>query len=121
LRKCEAALSIALPSELRALLSQSNGVLGEYALPLVWPVEKIESTNREFRESKELHKLYMPFGHLLFFADSGNGDQFAYGLLADGIRKPDIFLWNHENDSRSWVAPRLDRLYEWWLSGRIEV
>lgn len=64
----------------------------------------------------------MPFEHLLFFGDAGNGDQFAFPIHADGtINRPDIFLWNHEMDSRSWIAPSLKLYFEWLLSGRIEL
>ena len=54
-------------------------------------------------------------------ADAGNGDQFAFVVLDGEVRRDDIFVWNHEDDSRSWVAPRLEAFYEWWLIGRIEL
>jgi hypothetical protein len=63
----------------------------------------------------------MPFDHLLFFADAGDGDQFAFGILNGEIRNPDIFVWNHENDSRTWVAPSLDVYLEWWINGKLKV
>jgi hypothetical protein len=28
-------------------------------------------------------------------------------------------VWNHEDDSRTWVAPNLAKYLEWWLTGRI--
>jgi hypothetical protein len=61
----------------------------------------------------------MPFDALLFFGDAGNGDQFAYGILDGEVRMPDIFAWDHENDSRYWVAPDLRQFIEWWAEGRI--
>jgi len=61
----------------------------------------------------------MPFDCLLFFADAGNGDQFAFAILNGESRRDDIFVWNHEDDSRCWVALRLDTFYEGWLTGRI--
>ena len=33
----------------------------------------------------------MPFDHLLFFADAGNGDQFAFPIVADGVVRQDIY------------------------------
>jgi hypothetical protein len=33
--------------------------------------------------------------------------------------RQDIFVWDHETDSRTWVAPRLEEYLEWWLDGRI--
>lgn len=60
----------------------------------------------------------MPFDPLLFFGDAGNGDQFAFRLVS-GLRDKDIYVWNHENDSRTWVGPSLSRYLEWWADGRI--
>ena len=33
----------------------------------------------------------IPFDHLLFFADAGNGDQFAFPIVADGVVRQDIY------------------------------
>jgi len=64
----------------------------------------------------------MPFNHLLFFGDAGNGDQFAFSIHADGkIYRPDVFVWNHEDDSRTWIAPSLKTFFEWWSAGRISL
>jgi hypothetical protein len=41
----------------------------------------------------------------LFFGDNGGGDQFAFVLRDD---RRDIFVWNHETDSRHWVAGHLE-------------
>src|SRR5258708_11819870 len=116
----EIALGVTLPDELRGLLSESNGVAGEYGLGLVWPVERIEADNLAFRSNVTFRNLYMPFDHLLFFGDAGNGDQFAYAVLASEVRRADVFAWNHEDDSRTWVAPSLEKYLEWWLSGLIK-
>jgi hypothetical protein len=118
----ELALGVKLPDALRDLLCETNGVNGEYGLGLVWPVERIVADNLAFREYESFRELYMPFTHLLFFADAGNGDQFAFPIHADGvIHRPDIFAWNHEEDSRSWVAPSMKEYLDWWLSGRIKL
>ncbi|MDD9943430.1 MAG: SMI1/KNR4 family protein [Myxococcales bacterium] len=61
----------------------------------------------------------MPFDHLVFFADAGNGDQFALAVRGGQIRSPDVFVWNHEDDSRSWAAPDVRTYVEWWMTGRI--
>lgn len=49
LRDCEARLGESLPAELRTLLSETNGIEGEYGLGLVWRVERIEADNVRFR------------------------------------------------------------------------
>jgi hypothetical protein len=121
LAAAEQALGVELPGDLRSLLLESDGVLGEYGLGLVWSVERIETDNIAFRSNADFRELYMPFDHLLFFADAGNGDQFAFAILAGAVRRPDVFAWNHEDDSRTWVAPSLEKYLEWWLSGRIKL
>ncbi|MFD6967034.1 SMI1/KNR4 family protein [Streptomyces sp. NPDC059949] len=116
LDRCASALGHPLPQDLGALLRESNGIEGEYGDGLIWSAERIASENLTLREDSELATLYMPFDPLLFFADAGNGDLFA---LLPRIRRPDVFVWNHEDDSRTWVAPNLATYLEWWLTGRI--
>jgi hypothetical protein len=117
----EHSLGVDFPEELRSLLSESDGVVGEYGLGLVWPLERIVADNLGFRGNKEFQQLYMPFDHLLFFADAGNGDQFSFAVNAGVIRRPDVFAWIHEDDSRNWAAPSLEKYLEWWLSGCLKL
>lgn len=60
-----------------------------------------------------------PFDPLLFFGDAGNGDQYGFVILDGVVRQGDVFVWNHENDSRSWVAPSLERYLDWASSGTL--
>ena len=64
---------------------------------------------------------YMPFDCLLFFSDAGNGDQFAYTIAGGEVRRPDIFVWNHEDDSRAWVSSSLRSFLPDWISGKLAV
>jgi len=105
----EKQLAISFPDDLRALLQESNGVIGPIGLGLVWPVEEIVRTNQEFRSDEEFRGLYAEFDQLLFFADSGTGDQFAYKIDAGIISDIGIFEWNHEHDSRISIARSLER------------
>lgn len=114
-------LGVQTPDELREILSESNGVVGEYGLGLLWDGTRICEDNLRFRNSSDFPNLYMPFDNLLFFGDAGNGDQFAFTILRGGVTRSDIFVWNHEDDSRSWIAPSLKTFYEWWLTGKITV
>lgn len=109
------------PAELVDVLRESDGIQGEYGLGLLWPLAQVVTENLKFRTQVDFRTLYMPFDHLLFFADAGNGDQFAFTILEGQIRRSDIFVWNHETDSRTWVAPSLETYFDWWLSGRIKV
>ncbi|WP_331738009.1 SMI1/KNR4 family protein [Streptomyces sp. NBC_01276] len=115
---CATTLGHPLPAELVALLRESNGMEDEYGDGLIWSAERIASENRTLREDAGLTKLYMPFDPLLFFADAGNGDLFA---LLPRIDRPDVFVWNHEDDSRTWAAPSLAKYLEWWLTGQIKL
>ena len=108
----ESALGVPLPASLRSLLVQSNGILDEHESHLVWPAKTIAERNLSFRHNGEFSALYMPFDCLLFFGDAGNGDQFAFPIQGGEIRRPDIFIWDHETDSRSWFAGRLESFFE---------
>lgn len=114
-------LQVEFPAELVSLLSEFDGIRGRYGLGLVWPLERIVADNLSFRANSDFRELYMPFDCLLFFADAGNGDQFAYSICGGAIRRADIFAWDHEQDSRLWVAPSLRTYLDWWLTGRIKL
>ena len=88
---------------------------------MVWSIERIVEDNLHFRRNAQFAELYMPFDSLLFFADAGNGDQFAFPIVGRSFRGSDVFAWDHENDSRSWVAPSLQTYLEWWLSGKLKL
>ncbi|MFE5586276.1 SMI1/KNR4 family protein [Kitasatospora sp. NPDC056531] len=118
LMEAQQLLGRPLPDELAALLRESNGVEAEYWLELIWPIERIVTDNLVLRSDADLAKLYMPFDPLLFIGDAGNGDQFA---LVPHTRRPDVFAWDHENDSRTWVAPSLAKYLDWWLTGKIKL
>lgn len=121
IHKVEAALGVALPEELASVLLECDGVYSSYGLGLIWPSARIVADNLAFRANADFAELYMPFDALLFFADAGNGDQFAFAITAGRIRRPDIFAWDHEDDSRKWVAPSLAKYLEWWLSGDLKL
>lgn len=97
----EQTLDRALPVELRQLLLESNGVIGHYGVDTVWSIEQVVEQNLFFRTDRSFAGLYMPFDPLLFFGDNGGGDQFAF---VQSPARPDIFVWEHETDSRRWAA-----------------
>jgi hypothetical protein len=118
----EHALGVQFDDALRSLLSASNGVMGPLGCWLVWPAEKIVTENREYRTSPHLKGCYMPFDHLLFIGEVGNGDLFAYPIMADGNARyrTDIFRWGHETDQRTEAARTLRHYLEGFTSGSIE-
>ena len=114
LAEVEQVFMVALPGDLTSLLSETNGVTDRYGAGLIWSTDRVISDNQSFRES--FAELYMPFDALLFFADAGNGDQFAFPLTSAGARD-DVFVWDHESDSRRWYASSLEQYLTWWLGG----
>jgi hypothetical protein len=117
----ERIVASSLPAELRELLRQTDGIKGRYGEGLIWPCARIAADNRLFRENEQFRDLYMPFDPLLFFADAGNGDQFAFPVCGGEVRRPDVFVWDHETDSRNCVAPDLARYLEWSCSGKLKL
>ncbi|MDF7822087.1 SMI1/KNR4 family protein [Runella sp. MFBS21] len=114
-----------LPNELVELYRQTNGINenlnGEKIGELIWTVERVIETNTEYRNYPDFKELYMSFDQLLFFSDAGNGDLFGFVTLNGKCDRFDIFIWNHDDDSRSWVAPNLTKFIEWWTNGTIKV
>jgi hypothetical protein len=109
LDRIEQSLGQPLPPALRAFLLESDGLDGEYGEEVVWSAERIARDNIDFRTAPELRSLYMPFEPLLFFGDNGGGDQFAFVRIPERPeRDDDVFVWDHETDSRSLVSGSLE-------------
>ena len=115
-------LNVELPDELADLLNETNGAFDNWNCPLIWSTSQIVKDNLFFRNFEDYKDIYMPFDNLFFFSDAGNGDLFCYAILKNGIiEKTDIYVWNHENDSRIWVAASLKHFIEGWITGKLEV
>lgn len=110
----ERRLGRGLPAQLAALLSETNGIVGEYGTDVVWSLNRIVEQNLLFWSPDTFPGLYMPFDPLLFFGDDGGGDQFAFVLTPE---RPDIFVWDHEDDSRVWAARELEDYLHRSLAG----
>jgi hypothetical protein len=83
----------------------------------LWTAHRIDRDNAPFRNSSDFRRLDMPFAGLGFFADAGNGDQFAVSLSGNH----EVYVWNHADDSRVWVAPTVMRYLEDWMTGSLKV
>ncbi|AND43033.1 MULTISPECIES: SMI1/KNR4 family protein [Cytobacillus] len=115
-------LNVELPDELAALFNETNGVFDNWNCPLVWSTSQIIKDNLFYRNFEGYRDIYMPFDDLFFFSDAGNGDLFCYAILKSGtIEKNDIYVWNHEDDSRTWVAASLKHFIEGWITGKIDI
>jgi SUKH superfamily protein len=119
LTELEQALCVALPSDLRSLLSESDGVYGKYGMHLIWSSDEIEAMNRQRWDDSRFRSTYLPLDSLLFFADAGDGEMFALGIIEGIIQRPDVYIWNPIDDSRTSVAPSIRRYLEGWLTGKI--
>lgn len=119
--RVEEILNVNFPPSLISLLSESNGVLDEYGLGLVWDLERIEQENSTKRKNQDFVDHYMPFHHLLLFGDAGNGDLYAFSIINGKIQRKDVYAWNHEDDSRMWVAASLEIYIEKALTGDIKL
>ncbi len=105
LTEIEAKLGIKLPLELKRLYVETNGIQDTTLCSIVVPAKELISKNFVMRSEESFKDLYMPFDNLLFFGDGGNGDLYAYPIKMDGkIDTISIFVWDHEDDSRKWVA-----------------
>ncbi|MFG3048814.1 SMI1/KNR4 family protein [Streptomyces sp. NPDC048241] len=117
LTDCATALGHPLPADLTGLLAAADGVTDEYGTELVFSAERIAAENLALRGGAGFAELYMPFDPLVFFGETGGGDLFA--LLAR-IDRPDVFVWDHETDSRTWVARSLADYLERSVSGTLD-
>lgn len=117
----EEKLDVELPTDLLELYNETNGVFDEFACPLIWSTDQVVKDNLFFRNFQDYKDIYMPFDHLLFFSDAGNGDLFGYAILNGRVQRDDIFVWDHESDSRKWVASSLKEFIDGWANGKIQV
>ena len=112
-------LNVDLPKELLELYNETNGVFDTFNCPLVWSTSQVLEDNLFFRNFIDYKDIYMPFDHLLFFSDNGCGDLFGYRILNGYIHTEDIYVWNHEDDSRIWVASSLEKFIKGWITSEI--
>lgn len=114
-------LNVQLPEKLQEVYNETNGIFDKYECPLIWSIEQMIKDNLFFRNFDDYKDIYMPFDHLLFFSDAGNGDLFGYRILNGSIRDEEIFVWNHEDDSRTWISSSLENFLKGWITGEITV
>ncbi|MEH7074272.1 SMI1/KNR4 family protein [Neobacillus drentensis] len=119
IEEIEAKFNLTLPNELIDFLEETNGA--EVRGAGFSSTKYIMELNADFRTDEIFKETYMPLDCLLFIGGSGNGDHFGYSIVNGDIQNKDIYFWNHENDSREWIAPSLEQLFIWWGEGIISV
>lgn len=133
----EAAVGLTLPTGLRALLLEMNGVDDEAAyLRLIMSVEDIIRENdgmwkkgyaaRCSSEGAGKKKyaardaVEIPFDQLFCFANRGNGDIFGFLIENNSMRGDRVFEWDHEMEE---VTPFADSLRDFlvqWAAGTVD-
>ena len=124
----EGLLGVRLPTELRSLLAESNGVTYGLTLEtgeriptvgyLIWPLAMILEENQRLRGSS-------PSGlarQFLFFVNAGvDGILFGHPILPSGEVGPEVQAWYPIEGELRLLAPSLrDYLIGWW-SGALSV
>ncbi len=99
----ESQLGHPLSDALRSLYAQTDGFVDEWGCSCVMRLADLVAENEQMRSDVENRAHYMPFDGLLFFGQVGNGDLLFQPVLTSGIRD-EVFLWDHEDDSRRWYA-----------------
>lgn len=84
-------------------------------------MENIVKTNLFLRNSDDMKESFMPIDCLLFFSDAGNGDYFGYPITNGDTWETDIYVWNHEDNSRTWVASSLKNFLKIWISWQLSI
>lgn len=106
--------------ELIELLSYSNGLTGEYDLPILYSLDEIVKCNINFRTDSILIDTYKSFDNMLFFLDAGNGDYFGFEVDNNEC-KDEVVVWNHENDTRRYLSENLFVFLYGWGNGDISI
>ena len=107
----EEKLHINLPADIKDILGEFNG--DNFFLLSAEQMIKINLMVRTFN-------FCMPLDCLLFFGENGCGDYYGYPITReDGIRSDNVFMWNHEYDSREWKATSLQEAIEKYYSNLI--
>lgn len=120
LEEVEQALAIRLPSDLRSLLMETDGIdlqmhiNGEWISyqALVWSSQEILANNRRFRDDQRFNQINRPVDTLLLFSEVGNGDLFAFPVEKGEAQGSSVLVWNHEDDSLRAVASSLQDFLE---------
>ena len=97
----------AVPADLIDLLRLSNGVYDEFGSAIVWQASQIITENEAMRTNTEFASLYWSFDQILFIGEEGGGDLFGFRVLPGQDVDNDVYLWEHEDDSRAWFASSL--------------
>jgi hypothetical protein len=89
-----------LSASLTDLYLHTDGLVDEWGYAYVLPLAELIEQNRSFRQA--FTDLYMSFDDLILFGQLGNGDMMFQPVVPP--RNENVFVWDHEDDSRTWFA-----------------
>ena len=114
-------LDIDPPEKLAELCKETNGVFGNYGISFIWSTEQMVKENLFFRAIHKQSDSMRLLDTFLFISEAGNGDLFGYSIENGSIQNDDIYVWNHEDDSRCVIASSLEEFIKGWILGEISV
>lgn len=146
----EARLEARLPSSLRSLLLETNGVMGMIAIDggewmedqwLIWPVADLIDQNVSCRTGGDPHLRYRteeerfrrehdlshraagrPLFDLVFFASAGcDGILFGFPVTRERNCEGNVLVWDPIEDELTEVAGSVEELLKGWMTGAITV
>ena len=100
---------MALPDQLRDFYLSSAALYDATGANIIMSLGAMVDDNLELW-SGAYDDTYMPFAGVVVFGGPGNGDRFFFPRWRSGVYGEGVFVWNHENDSRSWLANGLKDL-----------
>lgn len=105
----EQSLSVVLPTELREVFLETNGVavrpaffgdIGEEdaVLRVIWTLEELRQQNQELRARDDgSEPAFARLSQFLFFASEPNGDPIGYAVAEGKIVDPQLIVISHED------------------------
>lgn len=109
IEKIEKELNRLLPDSLKSALKEADGFSDHTGACIIENLSFLVSDNLDLWSYTDL---YMAPTSMLAFGGPGNGDRYFFPILPNNDYKDEVYIWDHEDDSRTWVAQSLrDLLY----------
>jgi hypothetical protein len=128
LNTVERTLAIHMPSPLRELLEESNGVFVVFGQHFIWSTDELLRYNVQYNqppwvEPHDQRRHDNPDKRrLFFFGDAGvDGILFGFPIMADNTLGEQVYAWYPIGDEQVEKAPSLRDYVVDWLSGRLTV
>ena len=124
LEDAERALDVTLPTALRSLFLETNGIKDMMAVEsenwfvnlwTVWSIGELVSRNLRLRSES------IPRGWLSFATAGVDGIYFCFSQSSDAAFGPEVSAWNSFEERVFGLAPSLGDFITGWLSGTISV